>query len=64
MERKINEIDCSIFDSDATSYRYTILIVLNRPINPDLFKLVKSRCNFIICADGAANRLFDTSEIK
>jgi len=40
------------------------LIVLNRPFKLDMFKDLSSRADVIICADGAANRLYDAFDEK
>lgn len=53
-----NIVDFSNLDPNEKKI-YTVLIILNRPIIKDLFfKLIKN-IDYIICADGAANRMFD-----
>jgi thiamine pyrophosphokinase len=54
-----NIVDMTIFDSNEKKYKYTILIILNRPICKELFILLKDKVDHIICADGGANRMYD-----
>lgn len=54
-----NLVDLSILEQ--SSEKNAVLIVLNRPINKQQFQLLRSKSKFVICADGAANRLFDIS---
>lgn len=54
-----NIIDMTSFDSTEKKYKYTILIVLNRPILKEMFIMLKDKVDNIICADGGANRLYD-----
>jgi hypothetical protein len=55
----INIIDFSLFDSPEKTYTYSVLIVLNRPIVTEQFLELKNKVDYIIAADGAANRMFD-----
>jgi hypothetical protein len=57
-----NIVDLTFFDTDEKTYDYTILIVLNRPIRKNMFLMLKDKVDHIICADGAANRLYDDLE--
>lgn len=54
-----NIVDMTLFDTNEKKYKYTILIVLNRPILKELFILLKDKVDHIICADGGANRMYD-----
>jgi hypothetical protein len=54
-----NVIDFSFLDVLEKRNLFTILIILNRPIIKDLFLKLKEKVDFIICADGAANRMYD-----
>jgi len=54
-----NIIDMTLFDTDEKKYKYSILIVLNRPICKEMFVLIKEKVDHIICADGGANRIYD-----
>jgi hypothetical protein len=54
-----NVIDFSFFDIPEKRNLYTVLIILNRPIIKDLFMKLRDKIDFVICADGAANRMYD-----
>jgi hypothetical protein len=54
-----NLVDMTIFDSKEKRYKYTILIVLNRPILKEFFLSIREKVDHMICADGGANRIFD-----
>ncbi len=54
-----NVIDFSFLDASEKRNLFTILIILNRPIIKPLFLKLKEKVDFIICADGAANRMYD-----
>ena len=54
-----NVIDFSFLDMIEKRNLFTILIILNRPIIKQLFLKLKEKVDFIICADGAANRMYD-----
>jgi hypothetical protein len=54
-----NIIDFSFFDVPEKKYFYSVLIILNRPIIENLYLKLKAKVDFVICADGAANRMYD-----
>jgi hypothetical protein len=54
-----NIIDMTLFDSNEKKYKFTILIVLNRPLLKEMFIMLKDKVDHIICADGGANRMYD-----
>ena len=54
-----NVIDFSFLDVLEKRNLLTILIIFNRPIIKDLFLKLKGKVVLIICADGAANRMYD-----
>jgi|LauGreDrversion4_2_1035121.scaffolds.fasta_scaffold386196_3 hypothetical protein len=54
-----NVIDFSFFDFPEKKNLYTVLIILNRPIITNLFSKLREKVDFVICADGAANRMYD-----
>ena len=54
-----NIIDMTLFDTNEKKYKYSILIILNRPICKEMFLLLKDKVDHIICADGGANRIYD-----
>lgn len=62
MVDKSNVIDFSFLHNDKKIYSYTILILLNRPIFIEQYLQIMKKCNFVICADGAANRLHNHNE--
>jgi hypothetical protein len=59
VESESNLIDFSFFDVSEKKNLYTVLIILNRPIIKTLYMKLKEKVDFIICADGAANRMYD-----
>lgn len=54
-----NIVNLAFLDSKDEKIRFTVLIILNRPIIKECYMKLRELSNFIICADGAANRLFD-----
>jgi hypothetical protein len=54
----INIIDLRFLDVLEEKIRYTVLIILNRPLIKEFYLRLMNLSNFIICADGAANRLY------
>ena len=54
-----NVIDFSFFDVPEKKNIYTVLIILNRPIIKNLFLKLREKVDYVICADGAANRMYD-----
>ncbi|KMU80988.1 hypothetical protein DIZ76_015713 [Coccidioides immitis] len=46
------------FESVPRSKPYALL-VLNQPINPNAYKILKQHASFTICADGGANRFYE-----
>lgn len=54
-----NVIDLRYLDASEEKMRYNVLIILNRPIIKEFYLSLRELSNFIICADGAANRLYD-----
>jgi hypothetical protein len=59
MDKSTNIIDFTFLDTDEKRYLKTVLIILNRPILPQMYLDLKSKIDLIICADGAANRMYD-----
>ena len=45
---------------DTKKIKYIILIILNRPVIKEQLLHLNKISDFIICADGGANWLFDT----
>jgi thiamine pyrophosphokinase len=58
MENSENIINFSFLDTNEKK-RFTVLIILNRPIIKNLFLKIREKVDYIICADGAANRMYD-----
>ncbi len=56
----INVIDFTFLDTNEKKYDYTVLIVLNRPILSEQYKDLIQKVDYVICADGAANRIYDS----
>jgi len=59
VESKENVIDLTFLDAAEEKILYTVLIILNRPLIIEYYLRIRDISNFIICADGAANRLYD-----
>jgi hypothetical protein len=59
VEAETNIVDFTFLDAKEEKIKYTVLIILNRPIIRDFYFKLRNLSNFIICADGAANRLYD-----
>lgn len=62
MVEQTNYIKYSYIASDKPQYSYTIMIVLNRPILVSQFSHYRNISDYVICADGAANRLYELKE--
>lgn len=54
-----NKIDFTFLDTSEKK-TFTVLIALNRPILKELFDKLKDKIDYIICADGASNRMYDS----
>ena len=52
-------INFPFLDIKKKSESFNIMIILNRPIIFEQYKHLRKNCDFVICADGAANRLYD-----
>jgi hypothetical protein len=59
MEDSANNIDFTFLDATERRYTTVVLIILNRPIIKEMYSDLRSKVDFIICADGAANRMHD-----
>ena len=59
VENSTNIVDLTFLDAKKEITRYTVLIILNRPLIKEFYLRLRDLSNFIICADGAANRLYD-----
>lgn len=59
VEKNENIVDLSILDAKDEKIKYTVLIVLNRPLIKEFFLRIREISDFIMCADGAANRIYD-----
>jgi hypothetical protein len=55
----INIIDFGFFNNPEKSFNYSILIVLNRPIIKEQFLDIRKKVDYVVVADGAANRMYD-----
>ena len=60
----LNVIDFTFLDSNEKKYDYTVLIILNRPIITEQYKDLIQKVDYVICADGAANRIYDSLKDK
>lgn len=58
-----NIVDLSFLDLKDEKIKYSVLILLNRPIIKEYYLKLRELSNFIICADGAANRLYDITKL-
>ena len=57
-----NIINFPFLDINPNSDSFNILIVINCPIILDIYISLKKSCDFVICADGAANRLYELDD--
>ena len=62
MVEQSNIINFNNLASDKPIYLYTIMIILNRPILTAQYKQLRKITDYVICADGAANRLYELKE--
>ena len=62
MNEKANIIDFKFGMYKEDSESFNIMIILNRPIKKQQYLLLRNNSDYVICADGAANRLFDLGE--
>lgn len=62
MVEQANVINFTFLAAEKPSYSYTIMILLNRPIILSQFTQLRKISNYVICADGAANRLYELKE--
>jgi|LauGreDrversion4_2_1035121.scaffolds.fasta_scaffold1036037_2 hypothetical protein len=62
MVEQSNLINFTYLGADKPSYSYTIMILLNRPIIVSQYTQLRKISNYVICADGAANRLYELKE--
>jgi hypothetical protein len=62
MVEQSNIINFSCLGSEKPLYLQTILIILNRPILTEQYYHYRKISDYVICADGAANRLYELSE--
>lgn len=60
----INQVDLTFLDEVERKYTYVVLIVLNRPIIKLMYMLIKDKIDYVICADGAANRMHDNLGVE
>lgn len=59
VEKNENIVDLTFLDAKDEKIKYTVLIVLNRPLIREFFLRIRNISDFIMCADGAANRIYD-----
>ena len=62
MVEQINLIEFGNLCVFEKKYDYTVMIILNRPIHVEQFIKLRNICDYVICADGAANRLYELKE--
>jgi thiamine pyrophosphokinase len=63
VDQATNTIDFSFLDNESSDYKpfcYSVMIILNRPIIIDQYLILKSKSDYVVCADGAANEVFDS----
>ena len=59
VEKNENIVDLSFLDAKDEKLKYTVLIILNRPLIKEFYFRIREIADFIMCADGAANRIYD-----
>jgi thiamine pyrophosphokinase len=57
-----NLIEFGNLSSESKKYQYNIMIVLNRPVYVDQYILLRKLTDYVVCADGAANRLYELEQ--
>lgn len=62
MVERANLIEFQSLCKEDSKYTYTVMIILNRPIFVEQYTKLRNFCNYVICADGAANRLYELKE--
>ena len=60
----LNVIDFSFLDTTERKYDYIISIILNTPFIIEQYIDLIQKVDYIICADGAANRIYDCIKEK
>lgn len=63
----VNAIDLSFFFEKKLNQikkNSSILILLNLPLKKEIFMQLKNYSNYLICADGAANRLHEITNFQ
>lgn len=59
VENKENIVDLTFLDPKEDKFIFNVLIILNRPLIKEFYLRWRGLSNFIMCADGAINRLYD-----
>jgi thiamine pyrophosphokinase len=59
VEKNENIVDLSFLDAKDENMKFTVLIILNRPLIKEFYLRIREISDFIMCADGAANRIYD-----
>lgn len=59
VEKNENIVDLTFLDAKDEKLKYTVLIILNRPLIKEFYFRIREISDFIMCADGAANRIYD-----
>jgi len=54
-----NTIHLNFLNKENKGFGHTIMIILNRPIHREQFVNLREISNYVICADGAANRMHE-----
>jgi hypothetical protein len=62
MVEQPNLIEFQNLCNEENKYFYTVMIILNRPIFVAQYSKLRNFCDYVICADGAANRLYELKE--
>jgi len=50
----------SFFIREGSVVPYGV-VILNQPLNVQAFDAIKARASLVVCADGGANRLYESS---
>lgn len=57
-----NLIEFPNLSTENKKYLYTVMIILNRPVCVEQYIMLRKISDYVICADGAANRIYELKD--